>query len=44
MTTTTDEELRLRSRGGDAEHTFVDHQDEVAALATAWVRQWVPTT
>ncbi|GIG20080.1 hypothetical protein Cch01nite_08040 [Cellulomonas chitinilytica] len=25
-----------------AEHTFVEHQDEVAALATAWVGRWVP--
>jgi len=27
-----------------AEHTFVDHQDQVAALATGWVRRWVPTS
>jgi pimeloyl-ACP methyl ester carboxylesterase len=25
-----------------SEHTFVDHQDEVAALATSWVRRHVP--
>lgn len=25
-----------------AEHTFADHQDEVAALARAWAQRWLP--
>ena len=25
-----------------SEHTFIEHQDEVAALATSWVRRHVP--